>query len=60
MDGKVYLGNEDGELVILKAGKEKEEIATVEFPTPIFSTPVVANGVLYIMTQSHLYAYQQK
>ncbi len=59
-DGKVYLGNEDGELVILKTGKKKEEIATVEFPNPILSTPVVANGVLYIMTQSHLYAYQQQ
>lgn len=60
VDGKLYLGNEDGELVILKAGRKKEEIATVEFPSPILSTPVVANGVLYIMTQSHLYAFQQK
>ncbi len=60
VDGKLYLGNEDGELVILKAGRKKEEVATVEFPSPILSTPVVANGVLYIMTQSHLYAFQQK
>lgn len=56
-DGKIFLGNEDGELLIFKAGKEKEEIATVEFPSAIYSTPVIANGVLYVMTETHLYAY---
>lgn len=60
VDGKVFLGNEDGELIILKAGKEKEVLGAVEFPAPIYSTPVVANGTLYIMTQTHLYAYQKK
>lgn len=57
VDGKVFLGNEDGELVVLKAGKEYEEIATIEYPAPIYSTCVVANGTLYVMTQTHLYAY---
>ncbi len=58
VDGKVLLGNEDGELVILKAGKEYEELNIVEYPQPIYSTPIVANGTLYIMTQTHLYAYE--
>ncbi len=57
VDGKVFLGNEDGELVVLKAGKEYEEIATIGYPSPIYSTCVVANGTLYVMTQTHLYAY---
>lgn len=57
VDGKVFLGNEDGEMIILKAGKEKEEINTVQYDAPIYSTPVVANGTLYVMTQTHLYAY---
>ncbi|MDC0314434.1 PQQ-binding-like beta-propeller repeat protein [bacterium] len=60
VDGKVFLGNEDGELIVLKAGKEKEELNTIEYPAPIYSTPVVANGTLYVMTQTHLYAYEQK
>ena len=59
VDGKVFLGNEDGELIVLKAGKEKEELATIEYPAPIYSTCVVANGTLYVMTQTHLYAYKQ-
>jgi outer membrane protein assembly factor BamB len=60
VDGKVFIGNEDGELLILKAGKEKEEMGAVDFPDPIYSTPLVANGTLYVMTQSKLYAFQQK
>lgn len=59
VDGKVFLGNEDGELVVLKAGKDYEEIATISYPAPIYSTCVVANGTLYVMTQTHLYAYGQ-
>lgn len=59
VDGKVLIGNEDGELIILAAGKEKKELSTVEFPSPIFSTPIVANGTLYIMTETHLYAFQK-
>lgn len=58
VDGKVLLGNEDGEMVILKAGKEYEELNIVEYPAPIYSTPIVANGTLYVMTQTHLYAYE--
>ena len=55
-DGKVFIGNEDGELVILKAGREKEEIALIDFFTPIYCSPVVANDTLYLSTQTHLYA----
>jgi len=58
VDGKVFIGNEDGELVILKAGKEFEEIGIVTYPAPIYATPVVANGTMYVMTQTHLYAYE--
>ncbi|MDF1753102.1 MAG: PQQ-binding-like beta-propeller repeat protein [Verrucomicrobiales bacterium] len=59
VDGKVFLGNEDGELVVLKHGREKEELATISYPAPIYSTCVVANNTLYVMTQTHLYAYKQ-
>lgn len=55
-DGKVFLGDEDGELIILAAGREKKPLAKIEFGAPIYSSPVVANGVLYVCTQTHLYA----
>ena len=56
VDNKVYIGNEDGDLVILKAGKTYELLNTVHFGTPIYSTAIEAGGVLYVATQTHLYA----
>jgi outer membrane protein assembly factor BamB len=55
-DGKVFIGNEDGELVILKAGREKEEIALADFYTPIYCSPIVANDTVFVTTQTHMYA----
>lgn len=57
-DGKVLIGNEDGYLTILAAGPEAKLLAEIEFPAPIYSSPIVANGVLYVATQSHLYAFE--
>ena len=56
VDGKVMLGDEDGDLTVLQTGREMEVLSEVGFGNVIYSTPVVANGVLYIMTRSHLYA----
>ncbi len=55
-DGKVWIGTEDGELHILATGKELKPINTIEFPAPIYSSGIVANDVVYIATQTHLYA----
>lgn len=59
VDGKIYLGNEEGELFILAEGKELKEIAAIEFPAPVMGSPVVANGVLYLSTHTHLYAFKE-
>jgi len=58
-DGKVYLGNEEGELNILAHGKEMKKLATVEFPAPIMSSPVAANGQLLVTTMTHLYCFDE-
>jgi outer membrane protein assembly factor BamB len=59
-DDKIYLGNEDGEVTILDAGQRLKGTWMVEFTAPIYAGPVAANGVLYICTQSHLYAFEAK
>jgi len=58
-DGKVYIGNEEGELFILAEGKEMKELGHVEFSAPLKSTAVAANGILYITTETHLYAFKE-
>jgi hypothetical protein len=56
-DGKVYVGDEDGDLVVLAASKELKVLSECNLGAPIYSTPVVANGVLYVASNTHLYAF---
>jgi len=58
-DGKLFIGNEDGDLLIFAADREKKLINTVSFPDPIYSSPVAANGVLYVATTTQLYAIEK-
>ncbi len=55
-DSKVYLGDEDGDVIVLEAGKELKKIAENSMGAAVYSTPVAANGALYIATPSALYA----
>jgi outer membrane protein assembly factor BamB len=55
-DGRVYIGNGDGAVFIFQMGKELKKIAEISMNNAIYSTPVAANGALYIMTRSELYA----
>jgi len=41
---------------VLKAAREKQLVAKIEFYTPIYCSPVVANNTLYIATMTHLFA----
>ncbi|MCH8807712.1 MAG: PQQ-binding-like beta-propeller repeat protein [Planctomycetes bacterium] len=58
VDGKVFLGDEEGEVVILKHGKEMKELATHDMGNSIYTTPVASNGVLYIAKRNALVAIQ--
>lgn len=59
VDGKVMLGDEEGEVVVLKHGKTLEEIATMDMQNAVYTTPVVANGTLYITNRRMLFAIEQ-
>ena len=55
-DGKVYIGTEKGDLWVLSAGKEKNVINKIHLGAQVYTTPIVANGVLYVASQRFLYA----
>lgn len=59
-DGHVYIGSEAGILTILATGKEKKVIGTVSFDGIVYSSPLIANGVMYIETDKYLYAIPAK
>ncbi len=55
-DGKVYVGNENGSLIVLAAGREKKLLADIDFKDAIDSTPIAANGTVYVQTLTTLFA----
>jgi outer membrane protein assembly factor BamB len=55
-DGKVYLGDEDGDIVVLRAGKKKELLHEVNMGSSVYTTPVAKDGVIYINSRSTLFA----
>lgn len=60
VDGKVYIGTGDGDVHIFQHGRDKKVIGKVEMENAIYSTPVAANGALYVMTMKQLVAIANK
>src|SRR5688500_5189130 len=59
MDGKVYIGDEDGDITIFEAKKEKQDKPIeINMGSSCYGSPIFANGVLYVMTKDKLYAIQ--
>jgi outer membrane protein assembly factor BamB len=56
VDGKVYLGDEDGDIVVMQAGKEKKLLGEMNMGSSVYSSPVPANGTLFIMNRNQLFA----
>jgi outer membrane protein assembly factor BamB len=56
-DGKVYVGDEDGDFTVLAAAKEKKVLSEANMGAPVYSTPVVANGAIYVASNTHLYVF---
>ena len=63
VDGKVYIGDEDGDIAIFMlssdpevAMPDEEPVAEVNVGNAVYSSPIVANNVLYIANKSTLYA----
>ncbi len=50
-DGKLYFGNKK-DFYIMAAGKQPKIFAKIRLGAPVYSTPVAANGVLYIASRT--------
>src|SRR5262249_3001793 len=56
VDGKVYIGTEQSELYIFKAGKAANKPKQITVGQPVKMPPVACNGVLYVNGGTTLYA----
>ena len=55
-DGKVYVGDEDGDISIFALSKEKNLLGEISMGNSVYSTPIFAGDTLYIANKSHLFA----
>ncbi|MBA2305318.1 MAG: PQQ-binding-like beta-propeller repeat protein, partial [Acidobacteria bacterium] len=54
-DGKLYFANEDGDVVVVRAGPKYEELAKNQMKEVIMSTPAISDGLIVIRTLGHVY-----
>jgi outer membrane protein assembly factor BamB len=54
-DGKLYISNEDGVTVVVKAGPEFAVVAENKLEEYTLSSPAVSDGQLFLRTAGHLY-----
>jgi outer membrane protein assembly factor BamB len=55
-DGRLYLSNEDGEMLVVAAGREFRLIATNSMGELLMATPAIANGVMFVRSSASLFA----
>jgi outer membrane protein assembly factor BamB len=60
IDGKVYLGDEDGDVTVLNADRTLKVVAENNMGSSVYSTPVPANGTLFVVNRNQLVALSEK
>ena len=59
-DGKIYLPNEDGEILVISAGEKFAHVATNSMGELLMATPALSDGVMYVRTAQSLFAVGRK
>lgn len=59
-DGKLYLSNEDGEMLVIAAGRKYAHIATNSMGELLMATPALSEGVMYVRSAQSLFAIGRK
>jgi outer membrane protein assembly factor BamB/protein tyrosine phosphatase (PTP) superfamily phosphohydrolase (DUF442 family) len=59
-DGKIYLSNEDGDILVVAAGEKFAHIATNSLGELLMATPALSEGVMYVRTAQSVFAIGRK
>jgi len=58
-DGKLLLTSEEGDSFVIKAGPVHEVLATNSVGEPVYASPAIADGTIYIRGERHLFAIRR-
>ncbi len=57
-DGKIFVGNEDGNLTVMDLAREENVIEEKRFPSAVYSTPSIVHGNrMFVTDRSKLYCF---
>jgi outer membrane protein assembly factor BamB len=59
-DGKIYLSNEDGEILVVAAGEKFSHLATNPIGELLMATPAISEGVMYVRSAASVFAIGRK
>jgi len=59
-DGKIYLSNEDGEMLVISAGEKFAHLGTNSMGELLMATPALSQGVMYVRSASSVFAIGRK
>ena len=57
---RLYVGNMEGSMTVLRAGRQKELLAQMEMDAPLYSPPALLGDALYLATAKRLYLIAAK
>jgi outer membrane protein assembly factor BamB len=57
---RLYVGNAEGLMTVLRTGRRKELLAQIEMDAPLYSRPAVVGDALYLATARRLYLIAAK
>ena len=55
-NGRIYLSNEDGEMLVIEAGEVFKHLATSSMGETVMATPAISDGVMYVRGAATLFA----
>ncbi len=54
-DGKILMTSEDGDTYVIKAGPKHEVLATNSIGEPVYASPAISDGMIFIRGEKNLY-----
>jgi outer membrane protein assembly factor BamB len=58
--GRIYLSSEDGDIFVIRAGREFEILGRHSMGEPLMATPALAGDTMYVRGERHLFAIGRK